>query len=62
MNDVLDAIKLIKEWNSKTLDEVVKEIENYTGIKITKEDAEDYRVTGLNNIDFIKLRMTDFII
>lgn len=57
MNNILIAIELVREWNKKTLDEVAKEIEEYTGEEILKEDLEEFRFTGLNNIDFIKSRL-----
>ncbi len=57
MTAVLIAIEVIREWNCKSLDDVVKEVEIYTDKKILQSDVDEYRFTGLNNIDFIKMRI-----
>jgi len=59
MVELLKALKLRDEYNSKTLDEIIKELEYYLGEHINKTFIEEWKYTGLNNIDFIKAVLSD---
>ena len=51
MKALLLAIELTRKYNKMSLEDCIKEFEEYTGQKIPKKAIEDYKFTGLNNID-----------
>ena len=57
MKEILEAIRLVKQWNLKPLNVVVKAIEAHTNKKIPEEVIKEWKYTGLNNIDFIKTQV-----
>ena len=53
MNDLLLAIELERKYNSAPIEECVKEFEEHTGQKVPKEAIDKFRLSGLNNVDFL---------
>ena len=53
MVELLNALELRDRYNRKTLDEIIKELEDYLGGHINKVFIEEWKITGLNNVDFV---------
>lgn len=53
MKDLKTSIKLIKKYNEMPLEDVVKELEEHGGHSISKDIVQKFKLTGLNNIDFL---------
>lgn len=54
MDELIDAINIIKRYNKMPLKEFVSEVESYTGNKISEKDLTWWKYLGLSNKDFIK--------
>lgn len=53
MKELLKSITIIKIYNNEIdLNEAVIEFENYSGQKIPSEIIDNFRFSGLNNVDF----------
>lgn len=55
ISDVETAIYRTRLFNSMSLDRVVKLVKEECNIEISKEQVEEWRYTGLNNVDFLKV-------
>jgi hypothetical protein len=51
MKALLLAIELKRKYNKMSLEDCIKEFEEFTNQKVPKEAIEEYKFTGLNNID-----------
>ena len=56
MEKLNKALQLIRYYNLMDFDTFANEYENWTGIKIGEEERNDWKFTGLNNVDFLKFR------
>ncbi len=52
MKALLIALELERKYNQMDLEESVKEFEISTGQKVPDKAVEEFKVTGLNNVDF----------
>jgi len=57
LNDLLLAIKTRMEWNQKPFEEVVKAVEEHLEKKFSEKELEEWKLTGLNNTDFIIMKI-----
>lgn len=55
MRELLKALELRKLYNKKTIKEVHKELEEYLQLIIPHSEMEEFKYTGLNNIDYIEM-------
>lgn len=55
INDVETAIYRTRLFNSMSLDKVVELLKEECNIEISKEQVEEWRYIGLNNVDFLKV-------
>lgn len=53
MKELILALELRRKYNQMSLREVVKEFEEYTGQKVPEKAIEDFKLVGLNNMDFL---------
>ena len=57
LDDLIVAIEVRMEWNQKPFKEVVKAVEWHLDKKFSEKELEEWRFTGLNNVDFIILKI-----
>jgi len=55
MEKLKAAVELRWKYNQMDFDDLVKEIEEYTGKKIEDNVLEFWRFTGLSNVDFFEM-------
>jgi len=55
MDSLRDAIQIIDDYNKMSFNQFADIMEVHFG-KISKEDREEWKFTGLNNVDFYKNR------
>ena len=53
MNNLIDALQIIEDYNKLSFDEFADILEAYYR-KISDKDREDWKFTGLNNTEFLK--------
>jgi hypothetical protein len=53
MTTLLLALRFITKYNRMPLDELVKEFEEYTEQTVPEEAVSNFKLIGLNNIDFV---------
>ena len=53
MQELIDALKVRQKYNKMSLDKFIKKYEEFYKVKIPREVVNEFRFTGLNNIDFI---------
>jgi len=53
MKELLSSIQTIKEYNSKDINEVAKEFSEYSKQDISEAAIQNFKLTGLNNVDFL---------
>jgi hypothetical protein len=54
MEKLNKAMQLVRYYNLMDFDTFADEYENWTGKTVTKEEREEWRFAGLNNVDFLK--------
>jgi len=54
IQNVMDAIKLVDKYNNMNFDDFILEVENYLGVEFDLILLNEWKFTGLNNIDFLK--------
>jgi len=61
LDNIIDCIKLIAEVNLMPFDEFVTFIEESSkDFKFSKEELDEWKFVGLNNIDFIKSKILKY--
>ncbi len=53
MKDLIWALEIRNKYNQMDLVDFVATFEEFTGQKVPLKDVDDFRLTGLNNIDFL---------
>lgn len=61
IDKVENAIYVTRLFNSMSLEKVVKLLEEECNIIISKEDVEEWKYVGLNNVDFLKVYKMDLM-
>lgn len=59
MENLVSAIRLVGKYEMMDLEDVVKEFEAYSNQIIPEEVVQEFRFTGLSNVDLIT---SDFLI
>ncbi|MBT8316508.1 MAG: hypothetical protein HKP59_02665 [Lutibacter sp.] len=55
MNNLIDALRIVEDYNKLSFDQFADILEAYYH-KISKNDREEWKFTGLNNTDFLKAK------
>lgn len=55
MEELIKALKLRLKYNRMTFDQFVDEYEKYSGTVVSKKARDEYKFTGLNNVDWLLL-------
>jgi len=55
MNNLIDALRIVEDYNKLSFDQFADILEAYYR-KISKNDREEWKFTGLNNTDFLKTK------
>lgn len=52
--ELIKAIELRKKYNRMKLEDFIKEVEEFKGVKIPLRKIEFWKFTGLNNVDLLE--------
>lgn len=55
MDNLIDALRIVEDYNKLSFDQFADILEAYYR-KISKNDREEWKFTGLNNTDFLKTK------
>ena len=55
MDNLIDALRIVEDYNKLSFDQFADILEAYYH-KISKNDREEWKFTGLNNTDFLKTK------
>ena len=55
MDNLIDALRIVEDYNKLSFDQFADILEAYY-CKISKNDREEWKFTGLNNTDFLKTK------
>jgi hypothetical protein len=55
MDNLIDALRIVEDYNKLSFDQFADILEAYYR-KISKNDREKWKFTGLNNTDFLKTK------
>ena len=55
MDNLIDALRIVEDYNKLSFDQFADVLEAYYR-KISKNDREEWKFTGLNNTDFLKTK------
>jgi len=55
MDNLIDALRVVEDYNKLSFDQFADILEAYYR-KISKNDREEWKFTGLNNTDFLKTK------
>ncbi len=54
MKELLDALSIIRKYNLISLNDVVLEFSKHSNQVIPQDCIDEFKFTGLNNIDFLR--------
>lgn len=57
MDKLIEAYNVELHYNTMPLNDFIDEYEKWSGETVSEEEREQWRFTGLNNIDFLHNRM-----
>lgn len=55
MKELIDALETRKRYNQMSFDDFLKEYEKYFKRKVPADVIENFKFTGLNNVDFLTI-------
>jgi len=57
MTDLINAIEIRNKYNAMSFDEFIVKYEKHFNIKISEDSKDRWKFTGLNNVDFLTMKM-----
>jgi len=57
MDKLIEAYAIREHYNLMSLNDFIDEYEKWSGETVSKEEREEWRFTGLNNVDFLYNRI-----
>ena len=57
MKDLIDALLIRQKYNKMPFPKFVKEYEKFFNVKISEEDKGEWQFMGLNNADFLTMKI-----